>query len=549
MTTLSPNMKSNLAALIHVQKDVVERLCQPSNDDHIQGTPPRLIVNRSQYPIVLNAEQLKASAGGGLTGTVLVIGVGTGELVMAALELNPDARIVAWDRDPAMMRLSLAGHDFSGPIGEGRLVFSLSEDIFDFQDHSPDRVLLHPLLGQIYAHEHRLLDLDSAAPRVLMCAGGLFVDDVAECLEAAGMSVYIWDVRRLSEEHLRSSAERIRPDFAFAINYVDGMAEACSEMGIPLIVWEIDPATDGLRPVGCNTEHVRIHTYRAANVQRFEAAGFRHVSYTPLAANTSKRTPGSGGPRKGPEVCFVGASMVDQAMLFRDTFLNAWADVHSKNASAFQQGEQLLQGLLAQQRSRPREYVVPLLMRRHMADFVAVAEQRLAHDPVALVAEIAAAERRLNVAARLGDEGLHVWGDPGWKKAEPHGVKYRGFAGHRRALTEIYRDGHIHVDINRLYQLDIVPMRVFDILACGGFLIAEYSPALERLFDIGTEVESWQSVDELLEKVRYYKDHPEEALYIAEKGYRAVCDRHTIAGRVLGMLRDLPQFTGVSAVG
>jgi len=128
-------------------------------------------------------------------------------------------------------------------------------------------------------------------------------------------------------------------------------------------------------------------------------------------------------------------------------------------------------------------------------------------------------------------------------------VTFCGFAGHRRELTDIYRQGQIHIDINRLYQLDIVPMRVFDILACGGFLIAEYSPALAELFDIGTEIEVWQSVDELVDKVRYYKEHPEEAHLIAQRGYRAVCERHTIAGRVLEMLRGLPQFTGASAVG
>ena len=138
---------------------------------------------------------------------------------------------------------------------------------------------------------------------------------------------------------------------------------------------------------------------------------------------------------------------------------------------------------------------------------------------------------------------------PGWKAVEAHQVTYRGFAGHHRELTEIYRSGQIHVDINRLYQLDIVPMRIFDILACGGFLIAEYSPALAQLFDVGTEVESWETVDELVEKVRYYKDHPEEAHVIAQRGYQAVCERHTVAGRVLQMLQELPQFTGVSAVG
>ena len=153
------------------------------------------------------------------------------------------------------------------------------------------------------------------------------------------------------------------------------------------------------------------------------------------------------------------------------------------------------------------------------------------------------------MVARLGDEGIHVWGDPGWRAVEAHGVSYRGFAGHHHQLTEIYRTGQIHVDVNRLYQLDIVPMRVFDILACGGFLIAEHSDALAAMFDVGREIETWDSPVMLVEKVRYYKAHPEEAHVIAKRGLDAVRSRHSISRRVYEMLRDLPRKSVVAAVG
>ena len=83
-------------------------------------------------------------------------------------------------------------------------------------------------------------------------------------------------------------------------------------------------------------------------------------------------------------------------------------------------------------------------------------------------------------------------------------------------------------------------MRVFDILACGGFLIAEHSAALEELFDVGVELESWSSVPELIDKVRYFRAHPEQANKIALAGLKAVQERHSIQQRVLQMLADLP---------
>lgn len=546
---LNALMMGNLAALNRVQPTLVERLCRPSVDDHIAGTPVHLTLNRTRYPLATNPEALHRCCPTGETGTLLVFGVGTGDVLNAVLRGNPDATVIAWDRDPAMMRLALGNHDFSQRIRMGTLKWALGEDIVDHRSYDLVRVVDHPLLRHVYAAERHLLMSAPDTPCALMCSGGLFVDDVTAHLQNSGMAVYTWDIQRQPPKSLGETAQRIRPEFAFAINYFPGISEACADLEIPLIVWEIDPATDGLAPVGGNTDHVHIHTYRASNVARFEAAGFRHVAYTPLAANTRKRTPCPDGGRMGPEVCFVGASMVGQATEFRSLFLDAWVAAHPGDTDARSHGLTLLNGLLTQQRMQPRTYLIPELMMRHMADFVAAVEGHLPHDPVALVGEIAAAERRLTVAARLGGEGLHVWGDPGWKAAERHGVVHRGFAGHHQQLTTIYQQGKIHVDINRLYQLDIVPMRVFDVLACGGFLIAEHSPALSALFTIGEELESWSSIDELIEKVRFYKKHPDAARRIAERGRIAVVERHSMADRVSAMLADRPSFSPAIEVG
>jgi len=40
--------------------------------------------------------------------------------------------------------------------------------------------------------------------------------------------------------------------------------------------------------------------------------------------------------------------------------------------------------------------------------------------------EIAAAEKRINYLARLGNVDMKVWGDEGWRAIEQYGVKYMG---------------------------------------------------------------------------------------------------------------------------
>ena len=82
----------------------------------------------------------------------------------------------------------------------------------------------------------------------------------------------------------------------------------------------------------------------------------------------------------------------------------------------------------------------------------------------------------------------------------------------------------------------MIPARVFDVLACGGFLIAEYSDALAEEFRIGEELVAYRTLDELESLVRHYQSARDEAEAIRERGLKAVRDRHTMRSRVQELL-------------
>jgi spore maturation protein CgeB len=153
-----------------------------------------------------------------------------------------------------------------------------------------------------------------------------------------------------------------------------------------------------------------------------------------------------------------------------------------------------------------------------------------------LVAETSAMNRRLKIVSGLSQYGINVWGDEGWEKIAGRGVIYRGYAGHRRELVNIYNASGINLDVNRLFQRHIVPMRVFDVLACRGFMLAEHSRALADLFDIGREIISYRSVKELHDHVNHYLGDPGSRREIAAAGMEAVIKRHGMESRVACML-------------
>jgi spore maturation protein CgeB len=61
-------------------------------------------------------------------------------------------------------------------------------------------------------------------------------------------------------------------------------------------------------------------------------------------------------------------------------------------------------------------------------------------------------------------------------------------------------------------------LRVFEVLAAGGFLLTDHYEEIADLFEIGKEIETYASARELKEKVEYYLSHEEERKKIAAAG-------------------------------
>jgi spore maturation protein CgeB len=89
----------------------------------------------------------------------------------------------------------------------------------------------------------------------------------------------------------------------------------------------------------------------------------------------------------------------------------------------------------------------------------------------------------------------------------------------------------VHLDISRAYQRDIVTLRVFDILACGGFVLAEHSEELSRVF-APDEIETWRTLGELRAKVAHFVAHPDERRERAARGRARVLRDHRLSQRV-----------------
>lgn len=79
---------------------------------------------------------------------------------------------------------------------------------------------------------------------------------------------------------------------------------------------------------------------------------------------------------------------------------------------------------------------------------------------------------------------------------------------------------------------DDLIMRVFEVMGTGSFLLTNWVPTIEDVFEDGKHLVLYRSLDEAVDKIKYYLKHDDEREAIAQSGYNEVITKHKIQDRV-----------------
>ena len=318
------NLQRNLAALYRSNPVLVNRICLPAASQHIRFTEQGHLfyrLHRQFYPLNLQLSNKARNGGAENQETLIFCGIVDGDDLRRLIAAKHIDHAILWERDPWLLRLLLMRYDFTAAISAGHLEFALGTDLLKLRSRKPVQTLWNSFLAKIYAWEKLLFENDSISKKAMVCTGNLLVDDICQALHDDGFTIFQLAVKDLAVEEIRFALEQFRPEFLFSINYPNGLAEICQPTGIPLYVWEIDPATDKIDISPAAAANSALFSYNKANLHQHVSAGFGTVHYLPLATNPQRRYPRSQVENTYmAEVSFVGASMVEQAEKCRDQF-------------------------------------------------------------------------------------------------------------------------------------------------------------------------------------------------------------------------------------
>ena len=133
------------------------------------------------------------------------------------------------------------------------------------------------------------------------------------------------------------------------------------------------------------------------------------------------------------------------------------------------------------------------------------------------------------LAARVGEQ-FGMYGRECPENAEK--FRYHGELHEGAELAGHYHGTEINVNITNRARTGGVPQKVWDVLACGGFLLSNYQADFEGLLVPGEDFVMYGSADELTELAEYYLEHPIERQELAQNGQRKVTENHTWEQRI-----------------
>lgn len=330
--------------------------------------------------------------------------------------------------------------------------------------------------------------------------------------------------------------------FVFSINFFPAISYTCNHFKIPYVCWSVDSPVPELFSNALKNEWNRIFLFDRAQYQFFQPMNPGHIFYLPLATNVKRwenvilNMTEEDFTKYGSDVSFVGSLYTEKCKYnscavssysqgFVDGLIEAQLKVYGYNFIYDNLNDRVIREIAD---ADPDFY--------HGSDTYMNTDCYLAaHQYIGMKLAAVERERTLNRLAKHFQVALYTNSDT----STLSGIDCRGGVHTLKEMPKVFHASRINLNMTMRPIETGLSLRVWDVLGCGGFLLTNYQAEIPEYFEIGRELETYESMEELEQKIQYYLTHEDERIEIAVNGYEKVAKLHTYEQRLAEMIRIL----------
>lgn len=367
--------------------------------------------------------------------------------------------------------------------------------------------------------------------------------DIKETFLAMGHEVDVieqklesYDRDETFEHRLEQMLKNKRYDFVFTVNYFAVVSIVCEKCNVKYLSWSCDNPLISMyhRSVFYNCNY--IFNFDKSNCLEFQGMGVKHMHYLPLAVDTDRLDAIIDGADDlelyRNEVAFVGSlyerNSYDKIKNRLPEYLRGYFDAVMEaqlNISGANIVEPMLTTNILEQL---QEY---FQLEKSEGSF---SDLGLIFQTTVLGFKIAEIERRRALIELSKHYKVNVYSNS--DVSDLLRIQYCGSVDYWSEMPKVFRMSKINLNFTIPNIKSGIPLRIWDVLGCGGFLLTNYQAEIPYYFKEGEDLVCFDSLEDLCEKVGYYLEHEEERKRIAWNGYRKVREKHSYIERIRTIL-------------
>lgn len=332
-------------------------------------------------------------------------------------------------------------------------------------------------------------------------------------------------------------------DIVFSFNYFPVISIACNACRVKYVSWTFDSPFIQLYSNTINYPYNYVFVFDKGTCMELWKRDIQTVYYLPMAAPverySSYKVTEDMQKEYGTDIAFIGSTYREKKNRFYERldgiseYTKGYLDGCIQTQKAVY-GEFLLEKLLKPEIMQDMMRVCPLVVNRDGFESL-----EWVYANYFLARQVTAMERE-EVLQKLSEKyrvDLYTYEEtPALPK-----VRNRGTAEVIKEAPVIYRCAKMNLNISLRSILSGIPLRAFEIMGSGGFLLSNFQEDFLEYFTEGEDFAYYADYEDMMNKAEYYLTHEKERQEVAENGKRKIIEKHTYRQRVDTILEILQQ--------